>query len=409
MARTMTANLTGARLREVDRALRDARGAPAVDALMNAYPHEAKVLQHLFDERRAGRPVPPLLRIARVMIWSDGAMEFRLVDMPTPTGGAAVPQAGASGSPGARPGFAQPGASRAPVGGRPPSAGPVRAGPGPAGPAPTGRPAWGDRRQGVGPVGGALTGTGVPRLRTAWVGGTRLDPAPRQFRRRPGEDDDTGWRDAPRAGDGWSVVRPGDALPMDPGDPPEYEVEDQTTAVDPSRVGGGPIAPAHLPSPEGDGADGSDQGAADHIDVGRDSLVGEVSDAAVSEPEELVPGEEVSDQGVHEAPGDHSAEVRVSLELDRNVTLAVASSIATEDGTDPVDVGTSGEVADAAEAEPEMARVVPVIEPTTGSVLAADHVESDAEEVGRGRDVSIAISADAGHGEGAAGGSQAPD
>ena len=151
-----------------------------------------------------------------------------------------------------------------------------------------------------------------------------------------------------------------------------------------SRVGGGPITPAQLPSPEGDGADGSDQGAADHIDVGRDSLVGEVSDAAVSEPEELVPGEEVSDQEVHEAPGDHSAEVRVSLELDRNVTLAVASSIATEDGTDPVDVGTSGEVAVAAEAGPEMARGVPIIEPTTGSVLAADHFESDAEEeIGR--------------------------
>ena len=41
------------------------------------------------------------------------------------------------------------------------------------------------------------------------------------------------WGDAPRAGEGWSVVRPGDVLPMDPGDPPEYEAyaEAPTEAV----------------------------------------------------------------------------------------------------------------------------------------------------------------------------------
>ena len=234
MARTMVANLTGARLREVDQALRDARGAAAVDALMNAHPHEAKILQHLFDERRAGRPGPALGRIARVMIWSDGAMEFRLVDIPT-TGGAL--QRAVENAPmtvGGRQGLVSRGSSRGPrsgefVGGR-------RAGG-------TGRPergtGWtqgepngaGNRGEGASrPQRGVQPGDGAPRLRTAWFGGARLDPAPRQFRRRPGDDDDVNWGDAPRAGEGWSVVRPGDVLPMDPGDPPEYDTFAEASA-----------------------------------------------------------------------------------------------------------------------------------------------------------------------------------
>ena len=236
MARTMAANLTGARLREVDQALRDARGAPAVDALMKAHPHEAKVLQHLFDERRAGRPVPPLIRIARVMIWSDGAMEFRLVDSPVTLSGGPTPPSNAPTGYGARPG-----GQRGPSG--PPRPGEFAAtGRGPRGAGPdrapdrsfSGPPRGNDRGSGVQrPPVGAPPGAGSPRLRTAWVGGTRLDPAPRQFRRRPGEDDDVNWGDAPRAGEGWSVVRPGDVLPMDPGDPPEYEAyaEAPTEAV----------------------------------------------------------------------------------------------------------------------------------------------------------------------------------
>ena len=83
MARTMVANLTGARLREVDHELPMIRGVEAVDAYLKAHPHEARILQHLFDQRRAGRPVPSLARINRVMIWSDGEMEFRLNAPPT--------------------------------------------------------------------------------------------------------------------------------------------------------------------------------------------------------------------------------------------------------------------------------------------------------------------------------------
>lgn len=83
MARTMVANLTGARLREVDHELPMIRGVDAVDAYLKAHPHEARILQHLFDQRRAGRPVPSLARINRVMIWSDGEMEFRLNAPPT--------------------------------------------------------------------------------------------------------------------------------------------------------------------------------------------------------------------------------------------------------------------------------------------------------------------------------------
>ncbi len=167
MARTMTANVTGARLREVEGALREARGAKQVEALMKLHPNEVKVLQHLFDERRAGRPAPFLERIARVMVWSDGAMEFRLVDSPATS----VPS-GASGVPS--------------------------------------RLDERDRHRGVPP-------SPVSRPRVVWSGGTTLPPTPRQFRRRPGDEDDGEWADAPHAGDGWSVVRPGAALPMDPG------------------------------------------------------------------------------------------------------------------------------------------------------------------------------------------------
>lgn len=210
MARTMSANLTGARLREVDQALREARGATAVDALMKAHSHEARVLQHLFEERRAGRPAPPLARIARVMVWSDGAMEFRLVDASAPPG--------ASG-----PRFP----SDRPAPGRPsPAAGAISGSGGRLAGARTPERTLGQRGEGS----EAPTRTGMrepsrsgvpPRLTTSWVGGGRLPPVPRQWRPRPGDEEDTGWRTAPRVGDGWSVVRPGDAPPMDPGDPEE--------------------------------------------------------------------------------------------------------------------------------------------------------------------------------------------
>ena len=289
MARTMVANLTGARLREVDQALRDARGAAAVDALMNAHPHEAKILQHLFDERRAGRPGPALGRIARVMIWSDGAMEFRLVDIPT-TGGAL--QRAVENAPmtvGGRQGLVSRGSSRGPrsgefVGGR-------RAGG-------SGRPergtGWtqgepngaGNRGEGASrPQRGVQPGDGAPRLRTAWFGGARLDPTPRQYRRRPGEDDDVNWGTAPRAGDGWSVVRPGDVVPLDPGDPPvDAGVEDSATRVHASRPELAPTATFSETDVSGIGV--QDQSARLASEPSRTQVIDSTTDTQAIEPDE---------------------------------------------------------------------------------------------------------------------------
>lgn len=233
MARTMAANLTGARLRDVDQALRDARGTSAVDAVMKAHPHEARVLQHLFDERRAGRPTPALSRIARVMIWSDGAMEFQLVNsLVTPIGDSTHASSRTTGDSVRRsPGDRGPVRSSEDLGSAGARRGPASIGSGRSS-APADSGYMGASQRGLGvqrPPSGASPGAGAPRLRTAWIGGTRLDPAPRQFRRRPGEDEDVNWSDTPRVGDGWSIVRPGDVLPMDPGDPPDYEAETEAT------------------------------------------------------------------------------------------------------------------------------------------------------------------------------------
>ena len=147
------ANLTGARLREVDHELPMIRGVEAVDAYLKAHPHEARILQHLFDQRRAGRPVPSLARINRVMIWSDGEMEFRL-NAP-PTAADAPPRS--------------------------------------------------DGRSGFVAASG-------------WSGGQSGAQRPNRPGDRRGSDGDD-WTDVPRAGDGWSIVRPGDVLPMDPDAP----------------------------------------------------------------------------------------------------------------------------------------------------------------------------------------------
>lgn len=164
MARTMVANLTGARLREVDHELPMIRGVEAVDAYLKAHPHEARILQHLFDQRRAGRPVPSLARINRVMIWSDGEMEFRL------------------------------------------NAPPIAAD----------APPRSDGRSGLvaASSGGGRDGRGRP----GWSGGQSGAQRPNRPGDRRGSDGDD-WTDVPRAGDGWSIVRPGDVLPMDPDAP----------------------------------------------------------------------------------------------------------------------------------------------------------------------------------------------
>ena len=161
MARTMVANLTGARLREVDHELPMIRGVEAVDSYLAAHKHEARILQHLFDQRRAGRQVPSLARISRVMIWSDGEMEFLLNAPPT------APEA----------------------------------------------PPRSDGRSGL--VAATPSGGRDGRGRPGWSGGQPSSQRPSRPGDRRGNDGDD-WTDVPRAGDGWSIVRPGDVLPMDP-------------------------------------------------------------------------------------------------------------------------------------------------------------------------------------------------
>ncbi|MGH2355045.1 MAG: hypothetical protein ACRDJN_25835, partial [Chloroflexota bacterium] len=77
MAKTMVANISGARLRETERALALLKGEAAVAAYLEAHPNETKVLQELVDLRRAGKPAPALARVQRVMLWSDGTTEFK--------------------------------------------------------------------------------------------------------------------------------------------------------------------------------------------------------------------------------------------------------------------------------------------------------------------------------------------
>src|SRR5581483_9750244 len=77
MSRTMVANITGARLRDVERELALLRGEEAVTQYLEAHPHEARVLQYLVEQRRAGRSAPSPARIQRAMVWSDGTIELR--------------------------------------------------------------------------------------------------------------------------------------------------------------------------------------------------------------------------------------------------------------------------------------------------------------------------------------------
>jgi hypothetical protein len=84
MARTMVANITGARLREAERQLALLRGEAAVNEYLETHPNETKVLQQLVDWRRAGKPAPSLARVQRAMVWSDGTIELNTVAAPEP-------------------------------------------------------------------------------------------------------------------------------------------------------------------------------------------------------------------------------------------------------------------------------------------------------------------------------------
>jgi hypothetical protein len=163
MAKTMVANVTGARLREVERQLAMLRGEAAVSAFIEAHPHETRVLQQLVEWRRAGRSVPPLARIQRAMIWNDGSIEISAVPGAVPAG--------------------RPGRTRAPAGATGRTGGPRSNGArGHAGgaPAPAGRPGRPSRR---------------PHGRT---------------------EEDGAARGVPRAGEGWVLLREGDVPPPGP-------------------------------------------------------------------------------------------------------------------------------------------------------------------------------------------------
>src|SRR5689334_24298003 len=82
MAKTMVANIAGARLRDTERELAMLRGEQAVTAFIESHPNETKVLQQMVEMRRAGKPAPSLARVQRAMLWSDGSLEFNTAPAP---------------------------------------------------------------------------------------------------------------------------------------------------------------------------------------------------------------------------------------------------------------------------------------------------------------------------------------
>src|ERR687885_53310 len=86
MSKTMVANIPGARLREAERQLALLRGEEAVKAFIEAHPNETKGLQQLVELRRSGRSLPPLARVQRAMLWSDGSIELSAAPAPEVAG-----------------------------------------------------------------------------------------------------------------------------------------------------------------------------------------------------------------------------------------------------------------------------------------------------------------------------------
>ncbi|MBI3969971.1 MAG: hypothetical protein HY332_01670 [Chloroflexi bacterium] len=214
----MTANIAGARLREVERELARIRGEDAVNTYLDEHPNEVTVLQQLVEWRRAGRVVPALARVQRAMLWSDGTLELRTV----------------STEPSIEP--------RAQQG---------RRGPGPGGSGPgrdRGRRQGGDQgRNGnapqfrtTGAAGGIAGRQGDGAARRSGPNGTfrgvigkespQASGAPRTgrpgARRRTWGEEDTGLRGVPRSGEGWVLLREGEVPP------PETAPEDDDVGGD---------------------------------------------------------------------------------------------------------------------------------------------------------------------------------
>jgi hypothetical protein len=211
MARTMVANIPGARLREAERELATLKGEAAVTAFLEAHPNETKVLQQLVEWRRAGRAAPPLARVQRAMLWSDGTIEFRIEpgDLVGRPSGAA--RSGESARAGRRPPGSAPRATSPPAAGQGQG---TRA-------APFARRTEGRAAPVAGAVGGGgrpARGPAAPRHGPTRPAGTRPPAAPRRpgGRRADRGADESGMRGLPRAGEGWALVREGETLPHEP-------------------------------------------------------------------------------------------------------------------------------------------------------------------------------------------------
>ncbi|HEX2033321.1 MAG TPA: hypothetical protein VHS99_03975 [Chloroflexota bacterium] len=226
MAKTMVANITGTRLRETERQLALLKGEAAVSAFLDAHPHETKVLQQLVDRRRSGQPAPPLSRVQRAMVWSDGTIEFTTL-------------------PGAAP-AAAPGAE-APRGRRPPARG--------------GR---GERvAGGLGSPRPASSVGGGGRAREPWRGapspgaGTSGSAPGRPRRGRPsqrpaGEFEEA--RGLPRSGEGWALLRSGERPPSET---PEVPAPDEGGLTTPERQEPEPETPGTPDTGQPEGAPGA--------------------------------------------------------------------------------------------------------------------------------------------------------
>lgn len=209
----MTANIPGARLRDVERRLALLKGPEAIDSFLAEHPNEVQVLQQMVEQRRAGKPVPSLARVQRVMLWSDGHLEFKTEAAPE-----------GSGRPAERGGDRGRRGERGDRGGR--GAGPATQGGGSAG-----------RREGGGaPRPGGPPRSGGPAGPSRGRGG-----GPRGRGRSFGED--RGDRGLPRSGEGWVLLREGEK-PPEPEPLPEYEWDEEEVGTPAAQESETPAADA---------------------------------------------------------------------------------------------------------------------------------------------------------------------
>jgi len=249
MTKTMTANIPGARLRDVERELAMLRGEEAINAFLEQHPTEIQILEKMVEQRRSGKPMPSLTRVQRVMLWSDGQLEFKTD--PAPEGRARPSERPGSFSGG---GGRDRGAQGARPSGGPGSASTAGGGRAPGGPGDSSRPSsggsgggrapgggfGGQRSSGGAPGGGSRSSGGQGSFGGPGGGGSR--PGSRPFGSRPGgpggsrggppgrRDDEGGSRGVPRAGEGWVLLREGEKPPPDREEEPLplWDEEEQT-------------------------------------------------------------------------------------------------------------------------------------------------------------------------------------